>query len=261
MDTDVPLNSPGSMVCTGRIIAAVCFQNVTVREGKDDRMYRLCIFDLDGTLLDTIGALTYATNKTLAAFGLGPIEPEQTKRIVGDGYRTQMERALRLFGDEQMVHYDESLPVYMDNFSKYCMKDVVPYDGIPHLLAFLKERGIKMAVFSNKPHHQAVENIEAVFGPGYFDVVRGEQPGIPKKPAPDGALLISEELGILPEECLYLGDTNTDMKTGAAAGMDTAGVLWGFRGREELAAFHPRYLAEHPSQIEAIIENENAGRM
>ena len=220
-------------------------------------MYRLCIFDLDGTLLNTIGALTYATNKTLEVFGLGPIVPEQTKRIVGDGYRTQMERALRLCGDEKLVHYEESLPVYMDNFSRYCMKDVAPYDGIPHLLSYLREHGIKMAVFSNKPHHQAVENIETIFGKDCFDAVRGEQTGVPKKPAPDGALLICRELGISPEECLYLGDTNTDMKTGIAAGMDTVGVLWGFRGREELESFHPKYLAEHPSQVESIIENEN----
>ena len=216
--------------------------------------YQLCVFDLDGTLLNTIGALTYATNLTLEEFGLGPIEPEQTKRIVGDGYRTQMERALKLCGDTELKYHEQSLPVYMKNFSENCMKDVVPYDGIPHLLAFLKKKGIRIAVFSNKPHHQAVENIETIFGKDYFDVIRGEQPGTPKKPAPDGAWKICEELGINPKNCLYLGDTNTDMKTGIAAGMDTVGVTWGFRSREELAACGPKYIVTHPSEVERIVE-------
>lgn len=222
-------------------------------------MYRLCIFDLDGTLLNTVGALAYATNLTLERFGLGHITPEQIKRIVGDGYRMQMERALKLAGDEALTHHEESLPIYMENFSRYCMKDVVPYEGIPHLLEYLKEKKVKIAVFSNKPHHQAVENIETIFGKGYFDLIRGEQPGTPKKPAPDGALLICRELGVEPEECLYLGDTNTDMRTGLAAGMDTVGVTWGFRDREELTAFHPRYLVDHPSQVEEIVARDLAG--
>lgn len=217
--------------------------------------YRLCIFDLDGTLLDTIAALTYTTNKTLFRFGLGSIEPEQTKQIVGDGYKKQMERALKLAGDENLIHYEEVLPVYMEYFAQYCMKDVVPYEGIRHLLDYLKENGITAAVFSNKPHEQAVKNIEDQFESGTFAVIRGEQPGTPKKPAPDGALLICRELGLEPKDCLYLGDTDTDMKTGQAAGMDTVGVLWGFRGREELAQYQPRYLAGHPHDVEKILEN------
>lgn len=223
-------------------------------------MYRLCIFDLDGTLLNTISALTYTTNETLKSFGLPGIVPEQTKRMVGDGYKKQMERALLACGDGKLAHYEEALPIYMENFAKYCMRDVVPYEGIPRLLAYLKEIGVKIAVFSNKPHDQAVENIETVFGAGYFDCVRGEQPGTPKKPAPDGALLVCKELGIKPEECLYLGDTNTDMRTGIAAGMATVGVTWGFREREELQSFSPDYIVDHPSQVEEIVrrENENA---
>lgn len=219
---------------------------------RGEAMYRLCIFDLDGTLLNTIGALTYATNRTLETFGLGSITPEQTRQIVGDGYRTQMERALKLAGDPELTHYEEALPVYMDYFSRYCMKDVVPYEGILQLLEFLKKQGIRIAVFSNKPHRQAVENIETIFGAGYFDAIRGEQAGTPKKPAPDGALLLCRELGERPEDCLYLGDTGTDMKTGLAAGMDTVGVLWGFRGREELEQFHPGYLVSDPLQVEEI---------
>lgn len=216
-------------------------------------MYRLCLFDLDGTLLNTIHALTFTTNETLKAFGLSTIVPEQTKHMVGDGYKKQMERALIACGDEKLTHYEEALPLYIKNFERYCMREVVAYDGIPHLLDYLKKSGLKIAVYSNKPHRQAVENIETIFGKGYFDCVRGEQPGTPKKPAPDGAWLICRELGIEPKDCLYLGDTNTDMKTGMAAGMDTVGVTWGFREREELMEFHPRYIADRPDQVETII--------
>lgn len=216
-------------------------------------MYKLCIFDLDGTLLNTLTALTYATNLTLKAFGLGEITAEDTKHMVGDGYRTQMERALCHFGRENMKYYEQCLTEYMKNFSANCMRGVKPYDGIPHLLSFIRERGIRMAVFSNKPHSQAVENIETVFGRGTFDCILGQKDGIAKKPSPEGALLICRTLGVTPGECLYLGDTNTDMRTGIAAGMDTVGVTWGFRDREELTAFHPRYLAAHPSEVEAIL--------
>ncbi len=223
-------------------------------------MYKLCIFDLDGTLLNTVYALTYTTNRTLDEFGLRHVTTEETKKIVGDGYRMQMKRALILTGDENLSNYEKSLPLYMDNFSKYCMKDVVPYNGIPELLSSLKEMGIKIAVFSNKPHAQAVENIDKFFGKGYFDVVRGEQEGTPKKPAPDGAFAICRELGVKPEECLYLGDTNTDMKTGLSAGMDTVGVLWGFRSREELEQCHPQYIAAHPSEVEGIVRKNITAR-
>lgn len=217
-------------------------------------MYQLCIFDLDGTLLNTIDALTFTTNETLRTFGLGPILPEQTKLFVGDGYRVLMERALKACGDRELLHYEEALPLYMENFSKYSMKGVAPYDGIPHLLEYLKDKGIKIAVFSNKPHNQAVENVEAFFGKGYFDCIRGERPEIPKKPAPDGALLVCRALGVKPEDCLYLGDTNTDMKTGIAASMDTVGVTWGFRDREELLSLKPKFLVDHPRQVEEIIQ-------
>lgn len=215
--------------------------------------YHGCMFDLDGTLLNTIEALTCATNTTLNMLGLPGITPEQITGIVGDGYKMQMERALLLCKDEALSRLGEALPLYMENFAKYCMKGVVPYDGICRMLEDLKAHKVRLAVFSNKPHDQAVECVEAVFGKGYFDCIRGEMAGTPKKPAPDGALLILKELSLEPADCLYAGDTNTDMQTGIAAGMDTAGVTWGFRGREELLSFSPGYLVNSPAQITEIV--------
>ena len=143
-------------------------------------MYKCCIFDLDGTLLNTIKALQKATNLTMERFGLGPLSEEQIQSIVGDGYKMQMERALKLCGDKDLIHYEEALPAYMEIFGKHCMYQVAPYDGILQLLQAIKERRMKAAVFSNKPHAQTVENITGIFGSGMFDLVRGQQEGCRK---------------------------------------------------------------------------------
>lgn len=215
-------------------------------------MYKCCIFDLDGTLLDTVHALTKTMNLTLAEFGLEPVTEEETKLFVGDGYRNFVIRAFGSRGaGEQTIGL--ACPVYVRFFQENCLYRVDAYDGIRELLARLKERQIRLAVVSNKGQAQAAENIEYVFGKGYFDLVLGEREGIPRKPDPAGPLYAARTLGASPAECLYLGDTNTDMRTGIAAGMDTVGVTWGFRSREELAAFHPRYLASHPLDILRIM--------
>ena len=217
-------------------------------------MYRGCIFDLDGTLLNTLAALTLTTNLTLKTLGLGPILEEQTKQFVGDGYVKQLERALAYCGDGSLIHLEEAKKIYMELFKEHCMYELKPYDGIVDLLLWLKNQGYKLAVLSNKPHDRTVENVEGIFGAGYFDVVQGEVPGIPKKPSPEGVFAVLGRLGLKASECLYLGDTNTDMQTGENAGLDTVGVTWGFRDREELSSFRPRYLADHPLDVRHLIE-------
>ncbi|RHV84025.1 HAD family hydrolase [Clostridium sp. OF09-36] len=212
-------------------------------------MIRCCIFDLDGTLLNTLDALTYTTNLTLKEFDYGPVGEEQVKQFVGDGYRMQVKRALQYCGDEKLTHYEEALSVYMKLFAEHCLYHVRPYDGIRELLETLKKQGIHIAVLSNKPHARTVENIESVFGKGYFDVVAGQKDEIPKKPDPAGVNLILEQFGCKPEECLYFGDTNTDMQTGLNAKAHTVGVTWGFRGREELEAFHPDFVIDEPQTV------------
>lgn len=219
--------------------------------------YKCCIFDLDGTLVNSIHALTYCTNLALKGCGVEKqVNEEQMMRIVGDGYRTQMRRSLIACGDTELVHYEEILPIYMDVFAKNCLYQLHAYQGIPELLTYLKESGIKIAVVSNKPHAQSVNTVEHVFGKGYFDTIIGEGNGIVKKPDPAGALKAAKELGAEPEECLYFGDTDTDMQTGKNAGMPTVGVLWGFRGREELESFHPEYLIDRPEEMIAILKNQ-----
>lgn len=218
-------------------------------------MYKACVFDLDGTLADTVEALAYTTNLMLEKYGLGPIPVKMYYQFVGDGYKKQVERALIYAGDQELVHYEDALHTYMDIFEKTCLYHVKAYDGMEKTLSVLKKRGRKLAVFSNKPHGQTIDTVEGIFGKDVFDVIRGQQETVPKKPDPAGALLVAKELGVLPSECLYLGDTNTDMKTGKNAGMNVVGVLWGFRDREELEAFSPQYLIEKPEEILAIIKS------
>ncbi len=215
--------------------------------------YTCCIFDLDGTIINTIHALTYTTNLVMAQFGLGPLTEDQMKQIVGDGYKMQMQRSLIACGDTKLIHFEESLPIYQKLFQENCLYQLEPYEGMRELLDRMKAGGMKLAVLTNKPHDRGVENVEAVYGTGYFDYILGEQEGIPKKPDPAGAYLVMEALGVKPAECLYMGDTNTDMRTAANAGLDAVGAAWGFRGREELAQFHPRFLADRPMDVAELL--------
>lgn len=220
-------------------------------------MYQCCIFDLDGTLVNSIHALKHTVNLTLETWGLGPVDENHIKQFVGDGYQKLIERSLLFCGDETLVHYKEASELYCKLFKIHSLFKVEAYDGIREMLAFLKERNIKIAVLSNKPHERTIENVEAVFGAGYFDLISGEKDGVKRKPDPEGAWITAKALGILPEGCLYLGDTNTDMRTGAAAGMDTAGVTWGFRDQEELESCCPKYLIHHPEEIIEVFKNTN----
>ena len=216
-------------------------------------MYRCCIFDLDGTLLDTLISLQNSVNATLAHYGLGPVDAAHIKQFVGDGYQKLVERALIYCGDEKLVHYDEALKTYMKEFYIHSMDEVKPYEGIVELLQYLKAADIKIAVLSNKPHEKTLFNIAEVFGDTYFDYAAGERSTIMRKPDPAGVFMIMEELGVKADECLYIGDTSTDMETGLAAGVDTVGVLWGFRDEAELGSYQPQYLVRKPQDMISIV--------
>ncbi len=220
--------------------------------------YTCCIFDLDGTLINTVHALNRTIDLTLAHFGYGPIDRAHTKVFVGDGYKEFVKRALIYRGDTELTRLEEALPLYCRLFEDNCLYRIEAYQGMRELLDWVKERGMKIAVLTNKAHAQAVACIETVYGKGYFDLITGEGPGMKRKPDPQGALYTARSLGAEPGECLYLGDTNTDMRTGLAAGMDTVGVTWGFRGREELEEFHPRFIVDDPREVISILEKPEA---
>lgn len=197
-------------------------------------MKKAVIFDLDGTLADTIASITYCGNLALSRFGLSSFGEEDYKHFVGDGAAMLVRRALLAAGDERLEHFDEVYEAYLEIFAKDCMYQVKPYEGICALLEELKRLSVRIAVLSNKPDRDSLRVVEALFGKGYFDFVQGQRADIPRKPDPAGVYRIMEAFGLSAGDFLYVGDSGVDMKTGRAAGIFTVGVLWGFRDRKEL---------------------------
>lgn len=220
-------------------------------------MKRACIFDLDGTLANTLESIAYCANRAIATVGLGPNPVENYKQYAGDGAPEMLRRSLRAAGDKKLEYFERVQKEYAAIFAKDCMYHVEPYAGIREALAALKERGVYLAVLSNKPHARTVDVIETLFGAGYFDDVQGMIDEASRKPSPVGALAIAERAKAAPGDCLYVGDTNTDMQTGKAAGMYTVGVSWGFRERSELTAHGADVVIDEPLQLLQLIDIKN----
>ena len=216
-------------------------------------MYKACIFDLDGTLTDTLESLTYSVNATLKELGFPSITSEQCKSFVGSGARRLIEKALQASGDAELQYIEEAMQVYGRIFKVYCTYNVVPYEGIIELLQQLKERGMILSVLSNKPHRQTQDVVATYFEPDVFTYVQGQQDGVPRKPDPTAALLLAEQMGVLPEECVYIGDSDVDMQTGNAAGMESVGVTWGFRSKEVLEQHGAKHTIDYPLELISIM--------
>ncbi len=214
-------------------------------------MYRACIFDLDGTLANTLNSIASFSNRALRECGYPEIEADRYRHIVGNGVSVQLHRMMDIvcpngWKEAEMLKVRR---LYEKYYSEQPLLNISNYPGVPQLLQNLRKCGIKTAVFSNKPDEWAKSVINGLFPSGTFNAIRGKQDGVPCKPAPDGALLLMKELHVTPKQCLYIGDTATDMQTGNAAGMDTIGVLWGFRDREELKSANAGMIASDPAQI------------
>lgn len=210
---------------------------------------KACIFDLDGTLTNTLESLAYSVKATLREMDLPEITTEQCRRFVGDGARVLMERALKAVGEKELSRLEESLTVYRRIFDANCTYHVTPYQGILPLLEELRKAGVRLAVLSNKPHEQTVKVVREIFGADAFDYVSGQQEGIQKKPDPAGVKHIMETLGVKPKDCLYVGDSEVDVQTGQNAGVKTVIVTWGFRTREELKSAGAETLIDSPDEL------------
>ncbi len=210
---------------------------------------KACIFDLDGTLTDTLKSIVYSVNKSLEEMNLSAVSDKQCKSFVGNGARYLMEHALDAAGDKGASRIDEAMEVYGRIFGANCTYHVTPYDGIPELLKTLKERGIKLAVLSNKPHGQTVDVVQTIFGTEVFDQIQGQTDSIPRKPDPAGIYHLLGKMGASKNECLYIGDSEVDIATGIAAGVRSIGVEWGFRSRQALADAGAKEIISAPEQI------------
>lgn len=217
-------------------------------------MKKAVIFDLDGTLTNTLKSLWKSTNMALATAGLPPHEIDSYKYFAGNGAKELIRKSLIADGDTELVHFDSVMEAYNRIFEEYCMYEVKPYDGIRELLKALKEKGLHLAVNSNKPQPRTVDVVEEIFGKDTFDLLVGQCEERRRKPAPDGVNYILEQLHTNKEDVLYIGDTCTDMQTGKSAGVFTVGALWGFRDRQELVENHADAIIEKPLELLQYID-------
>jgi phosphoglycolate phosphatase len=211
---------------------------------------RAVLFDLDGTLADSLADLANATNWALVQLGCPAHPTESYRYFVGDGARELCVRALP--ADKQNL-VDETLRLMRERYDAHCFDVTKLYTGIPELISALAERHHRLAVLSNKPDVFTKRMIAHYFQPSPFTVVRGQLPNVPLKPDPTAALQIAQDLSVPSAQWLYLGDTNTDMRTARAAGMHPVGVLWGFRDREELTASGAEHIVAKPEELLALL--------
>ena len=213
--------------------------------------YQAVIFDLDGTLLDTIEDIAGATNRVLEIRGLAPFSVEETKLLVGDGIEEMIRRTFALRGIGTLSDTDVAGIVtdYRREYQSCWHSHSRPYPGVSELLDELARRRVKTAILSNKSHLFTTSMTAELLAGSRFDLVRGALPGVPLKPDPASAISIAGELGVEPAACIFLGDTSVDMKTATAAGMFAVGALWGFRTAEELRESGAAALIASPQKL------------
>ena len=214
-------------------------------------MKQLVIFDLDGTLLNTIADLAQSTNYALAELGYPTHEEDAYRFMVGNGINKLFERALPE-GEKSEANVLRVRQKFVPYYDLHNADKSIPYPGIPQLLACLQERGMRLAVASNK-YQTAAEKLVAHYFPAiHFVAVFGQREGVPSKPDPTVVYDILKKAGTAPADTLYVGDSGVDMQTALNVGVTSCGVTWGFRPRTELEAFHPDYIVERAEEIAEI---------
>jgi phosphoglycolate phosphatase len=209
------------------------------------------IFDLDGTLVDTLEDLADAMNRVLVAEHLPTHDYTWYRQAIGNGVRRlvtiaipaerRSEQTIGEYVDQMMADYDE-----------HCLVKSRLYDGIAEMLGKLRAGGVRLAVNSNKPDDPTQRIVDALIGAATFEAVMGARPGVPLKPDPTAALLIRDRFGIAADRIVYVGDSQVDMRTAAAAGMVAVGVTWGFRTKSELVENGAVAVLDHPRELLAL---------
>jgi phosphoglycolate phosphatase len=214
--------------------------------------YHAVLFDLDGTLLDTLADLADSGNWALGQLGFAEHPTEAYKYFVGDGVENLVRRAVPA-GRNDAATVARGAALVREAYAQRWAEKTRPYPGVPELLDALLARAMPMAVLSNKPDDFTHLCVEKLLPRWSFATIVGARPSLARKPDPAGALMIAERLGLAPAEILYLGDTNTDMQTAVAAGMFPVGALWGFRTAEELTASGAQRLIRRPAELLELV--------
>lgn len=211
-------------------------------------MYKTYIFDLDGTLLDTLGDLASSVNYALRTHNMPEHSIDDVRRFVGNGVRLLMERAVP--DGAANPHFDETFATFRQHYMEHSLDTTRPYDGIPETLAELKSRGCRLAVVSNK-FMSATQELIRHFFPDTIEVAIGEHEaeGIRKKPAPDTVFAALAQLGVGKENAVYVGDSDVDIQTAINSGLPCISVLWGFRDRDFLIQHGAKTLISAPRDL------------
>ena len=191
------------------------------------------IFDLDGTLVDSLPGIAASLNRALALHGLRSHSHAAVRGFIGDGAKMLVTRALS--PGEAALHSESILKSFAQDYAISWPDGTVPYKGIPALLAHLKSRQIPLAVLSNKPHPFTLEIVETLFPPNTFTSILGNREGLPHKPDPTGALESAAKLSTLPGNCILIGDSTIDLDTARNAGLRSIAVTWGYHDRKHLS--------------------------
>ncbi len=217
---------------------------------KVTRMKNTFIFDLDGTLINTLDSLAVSVNKTLEKLELPAITQSDCRNFIGNGTRELMRKSILQVGENCTEEFlDDVMKIFGEVFAVHCCHNVLPYDGIVSLLEKLKNQGYKIAVLSNKPHGEMVKIICEHFGEGFFDFQQGQSVDLPRKPDPMALEYVINQLGRTKAETLYIGDSEVDMQTGLSAGVDTVAVSWGFRDRDVLEKTRPTKIVDSVREL------------
>lgn len=211
------------------------------------------LFDLDGTLLDTLEDLGHAVNRVLRSRGYPTHSLKTYRSFIGDGAKLLITRALPAQERNEPV-IRACLEAFRKDYGENWNVHTKPFEGVPEMLDALKERGLKLAVLSNKPHLFTKRCVAEFLKKWSFEMVLGEVEGVPRKPEPSGAMKVATKLKIPPPAFLYLGDSGVDMRTAVAAGMFPVGALWGFRSEEELRENGAARLIKKPLEILELLD-------
>jgi phosphoglycolate phosphatase len=217
------------------------------------KKFKAVLFDLDGTLLDTLQDITDSANSALSQLGFAAHPVETYKCLVGDGIEELVKRALpESFRDTNTIA--ECLELLRAEYRSRLMVNSRPYAGVKEMLGELQRRKVRMAVLSNKPHEFTRRMVDEILGDYDFEVVRGAGPDVPVKPAPEAAVRIAKQMDIPPAQFVCAGDGSTDMQAANAAGMYAVGVLWGYRTADKLMQAGAKKLIGNPAELLTLFD-------